>query len=355
MGFLSNLIPQANAPRRDLTRHELATRGIAGIGLATLALIVLTLNAQGAFSGAPRVTASLDNVGASLATGADVKVKGVIVGTVTGFDAREGGATLELTIDGEELRGIPGNVVARVLPATVFGTSFVDLTVHGQPSPERLKSGDIVEQDETQETLEFQQALDDIDGLVKALGPADLNVALTSIAQALDGRGEQLGRTIDLADSLLARYNTHFGQFSDTVGLLATNLRIVEQNAPDLLNAVSDGLVAAHTIVDQQAQLTALLTGGLALADDAQAFIDARGPALIRAIHGARSLVDAAYDNRQSGIVDAFDANIMLGERVPGAINEHGQIVIEGPILAKPPPFYTRADCPTYGTLRGSC
>lgn len=345
---------KSNAPRKEPTRRELATKGLIATGVSALILLLLGLNAQGAFSNAPRVTAELDNVGASLYTGADVKVQGVIVGRVTEFNAREGGATLELTLDEHQLVGIPKNVVARVLPATVFGTSFVDLTVHGQPSAERLANNDVVLQDQTQETLEFQRALDDIDGLVKALGPKDLQVALTSIAEALDGRGAQLGRTIDLAHSLLGRYNANSPQFRSVLSLLATNLEIVRANAPELLDAVSDGLVVAKTIVDQQGQITALLTAGLALAIDAQQFIDTRGATLVRAIRQAEVVVDATYDNRQSGIIGAFNANTMISSRLPHAFSDRG-LVIEGGVLTTPPPYYTAADCPTYGALRGNC
>ena len=354
MGLFSNLIPNSNAPRRELTRRELAVQGVGGLAFGAVVLTLLMLNAVGTFSGAPKVTANLDNVGASVYKGADVKVQGVIVGKVSGFEAREGGAKLELTLEEHQLVGIPKNVVARVLPATVFGTSFVDLVVHGQPSPDRLESGAVVPQDETQETLEFQQALDDIDGLVKALGPADLNIALTSIAQALDGRGEQLGKTIDLADSLLARINGEMPLIRRDLGLLATNMRIVEQNAPELLQAVSDGLVAANTIVDQQAQFTALLTGGLALANDAQSFIDTRGDSLVQAIRQASVVVDATYDNRKAGILDSFRANTLVGTRLPTVIHKRG-ILLEGGVLGSPPPYYTAADCPVYGSLRGSC
>lgn len=354
MGLISNLIPNSNAPRRELTRRELAIQGVGGLAFGAVVLTLLMLNAVGTFSGAPKVTANLDNVGASVYKGADVKVQGVIVGKVSGFEAREGGAKLELTLEEHQLVGIPENVVARVLPATVFGTSFVDLVVHGQPSPERLTAGAVVPQDETQETLEFQQALDDIDGLVKALGPADLNIALTSIAQALDGRGEQLGKTIDLADSLLARINGEMPLIRRDLGLLATNMRIVEQNAPELLQAVSDGLVAANTIVDQQAQFTALLTGGLALANDAQSFIDTRGDSLVQAIKQASVVVDATYDNRKAGIFDSFRANTLVGTRLPTVIHKRG-ILLEGGVLGSPPPYYSAADCPVYGSLRGSC
>jgi virulence factor Mce-like protein len=344
----------SNAPRRELSRRDQAVRGLIAIVVTSVILGLLFLNAKGTFSGAPRVTATLDNVGASIYPGADVKVQGVIVGKVSKLDARENGATLELTLQGRQLPGIPKNVVARVLPATVFGTSFVDLAIHGQPVSTRLRSGEVIPQDKTQETIEFQQALDDIDSLVKALGPADLNTALSAIAQALDGRGAQLGKSIDLANSMLGRYQTEWPTFRQDISLLATNMEIVSRNAPDLLDAISDGLFVAHTIVQQQGQLTALLTGGLALANDAEKFIDLRGKPLVQAIRQTHVVVDATYDNRQAGIVGAFDGNTYASNRIPGAIHDH-KLWIKGGVDPTPRSYYTAADCPTYGSLRGNC
>lgn len=344
----------SDAPRREHTRRELAVRGVIGIAVSAVVLALLGLFTTGAFSSAPKVTAELDNVGASLFNGADVKVRGSIVGKVTGFEATDASAILELTIDEDQIEGIPDNVVARVLPATVFGTSYVDLVVNEEPATDRLADGDVVPQDDTQATLEFQQALDDIDGLVKALGPADLNVALSAVAQAVDGRGEQLGQTIDLANSLLGRFNPEFPQVRRTLSLLATNMEIIRLNAPELLRAVRDGLVTANTIVDQQGQLTALLTGGLALAQDAGQFIDRRGTTLVQAIRQAETVVDATFDNRRSGIIEAFRANTLAGTRFPTAIN-NGQLTLVGGIQAAAPPYYTARDCPTYGSLRGNC
>jgi virulence factor Mce-like protein len=341
-------------PRRIPTRRDLALRGLVGILVAALLLALLFTYTGGSFSGRPTVTTSIDNIGASLVTGADVKARGVIVGKVTSLEAQQGRATLTLTLDKGELRGIPSNVVARVLPATVFGTSYVDLTVHGSQSPARLEAGDVIKQDTTQGTLEFQQALDDIDQLVKALGPAQFNAALGAVAQAVSGRGEQLGKTIDTVDSLLTRVNTEMPTIRKDVALLATNLEIVQRNAPELLQAASDGLTVARTIVEQQGQFQALLDGGLAVTRDAERFIARFGSQLTSAIQQTAVMVSAIYDNRTLGISGAFDANTYLSKRLPTALGPHG-ITLKAGLVNTGPGYYTSKDCPTYGTLRGRC
>ncbi len=128
---------------------------------------------------------------------------GVLVGKVSSVGRDEsGGVLIDMEMSEEDLEYVPANVVARVLPATVFGTTFVDLVVHGKPAEDNLEAGADVKADTTQGTLEFQQALDDIDRLVKALGPAELASAIGSAAQALQGRGDQLAATVNTLNCL---------------------------------------------------------------------------------------------------------------------------------------------------------
>ena len=152
---------------REVSRQQLARRGL--IALVALAVIgaFITLRSNGTFGSQPHVTAQLANAGGSLRAGSDVKLNGVIVGKVSTISrsADGQGVTVDMTMKGSDLDVVPGNVVARILPATVFGTTFVDLVVHGTPSGE-LKAGAVVKADSTQGTLELQQALDDIDRLV---------------------------------------------------------------------------------------------------------------------------------------------------------------------------------------------
>ena len=55
-----------------------------------------------------------------------------------------------------------------------------------------------------------------------------------------------------------------------------------------------------------------------------------------------------------TGIVRSFDANTYTLSRIPGAVH-NGQLYIEGGVAQDVPPYYTAADCPRYGNLRGNC
>lgn len=343
----------AQQVRRELTRQELARRGVIAIlGLAMI-LGLIWMRSTGTFGGDPQVVARMRDAGGSLTKGADVKIRGVIVGKVNAIDrAPGGGVQVRIKIPAEDLRMLPSNVVARILPATVFGTTFVDLVSHGKATGRQLQPNAVIPADSTQGTLELQQALDDIDTLVKAVGPADLASAIGAAASALDGRGLQLGATIDRAYDYLRRLNPRMPLVREDLRLLADNLEIARDVLPDFFRATSDGLVTARTIVEQEASLTGLLLGVTRLTKRADSLLLNNKDSLVRFVDNAAALLNVVYLNRVKGIGGAFDTNIELGRKLQQVV-ERGFIKVTLDITLSVPPYYQISDCPRYGPALG--
>jgi virulence factor Mce-like protein len=340
-------------PRRELRRQDYARRGLVALVGVALVLTLVWLRSSGTFGGPEHVAAQLADAGGSLGSGADVKIRGVIIGKVDGISrGPDGGVQVRIAVRGNRLDQVPDNVVARILPATVFGTSFVDLVTQGKASHDALRAGAVIPADRTQGTLELQQALDDIDTLVKALGPADLASAIGSVAQALDGRGTTLGTTIDQANDYLARLNPKMPQVREDVRKLAANLELVAEVAPDLLAATDDALVTARTVVGQKAAIATLISGGTALTSQADDFLRANRSALIRFVDNSATLLDVVYTNRHTGVSGAIATNRMLAAKIATVV-QHGYIDSVTTFLLDVPPYYTSADCPRIGAARG--
>src|ERR1043165_8464080 len=70
------------------------------------------------------VTLETDHVGNQLRTGADVKLRGLIVGEVRGIEPKGDHAVLDLAMDPDQIGKIPANVTARLLPKTLFGERY---------------------------------------------------------------------------------------------------------------------------------------------------------------------------------------------------------------------------------------
>ncbi len=119
-------------------------RRLLGVGfLLTVAMLIATsvLIYQKAFTPVVRVTLKAGTAGSQLLRGADVKLRGIIVGDVRSITTDGRTASIGLALDEDEVGLIPANVRARLLPKTLFGEKYVDLVLPPDPAPEAIRSG----------------------------------------------------------------------------------------------------------------------------------------------------------------------------------------------------------------------
>lgn len=362
-----------NKGRVTPTRNQLALRGLIAVLVLAVIVEVVRLHSSGAIGGPPQVTAQLRNAGGALTKGSDVKLHGVIVGKVKDIrSGTDGAVDVGITMVESQMGMIPADVVARILPATVFGTTYIDLRPAHQPQaspgdanpgdaspvaakaaggtrkPGSLQPGAVIPADTTQPTLELQDALDDIDGLVKALNPAELSTAIGAAAVALDGRGKAIGETAVALDSYLRKFNPKVAMLRADLDKLSSFLQVVQQIAPDLLDATDDALVPLNTLVQHKDDLTALLTGGKSLADTSASVLAKNSVKLTRFINDAYGVIDAVYDNRKAGITDTIAVNRRIAGIVRAA-EEKGYLKVDASLQLNAPPYYGAGDRPSYG------
>ena len=151
------------------------------------------------------VTLKTSHTGTQLSEGADVKLRGIIVGDVRGVSTTGNGATIKLALQPAKAKLIPQNVVARILPKTLFGQKFVDLVIPDQTSPDEtsLHSGSVINEDHSRNAIEVEKVLDNILPVIDAVQPQQLNTTLTNLADALEGRGDELGQNLVSLDDYL--------------------------------------------------------------------------------------------------------------------------------------------------------
>lgn len=343
---------------RDLEhrRGSLVQRGIATLVVLGLAVVAFAAAQGGLFSDRVDVAAQVDDIGGALVVGNDVKIRGAIVGRVTSIDARDGGVRLGLSIDPDEADRLPAEVTARILPATVFGTSFVDLVPPERVATgETLRAGAVIPQDPSSETRELQDALDTSYEILTAVEPARLATTLGAFAEALDGRGESLGSTFVTLDSYLERLEPQLPQVREDLQLLATNLSTIADISPDLLDALESSFVTTRTIVDRQADLATVLTGGDALVDETQLLVAGNQQALIKALDQSAPIVETLFDQR-AGFSKTFDSLVELATIGATSFTDPDAGATPGGFLESTVDIvvntdapYTGADCAVFG------
>jgi phospholipid/cholesterol/gamma-HCH transport system substrate-binding protein len=235
-----------------LRRRLLGLLLIVVIG-AFLAVTILFYNQ--AFTPVVPVTLRADHTGNELTAGSDVKVRGLVVGTVRSISTTGQGAVLDLALQPGMVNQIPANVTAQLLPKTLFGERYVDLLIPADPSGGHLAAGDVIGQDRTQAGIEVEKVLDDLLPVLQAVQPQKLSTTLTAISTALQGRGVQLGHTLSLLGQYAGELNPHLPTLEHDLRALTTASGTYTQAAPNLITALDDLTTTSQTVVAERTNL----------------------------------------------------------------------------------------------------
>ncbi|GAA1527819.1 MCE family protein [Nocardioides humi] len=241
--------------------------GVCALALAVAGLAVAYLAYQRVLVPSETVTLRTDVVGNAMQSGSDVKLNGVPVGRVERIRATEDGAALSLALDPGVLHLLPDNVVARLLPKTLFGERYVALVEPADPSGNRLRAGDVIHQDDSAEAAELQQVLDELLPVMKAIQPDKLAAMMGEFAEMLRGNGEEIGDTMALWQRYLTKLEPLVPQMADDLVRLG---RVAEEwnvAAPDLLDALATMTTSAELLVDKQTQLRDVYASVIGSAD----------------------------------------------------------------------------------------
>ncbi|MGW7053019.1 MCE family protein [Streptomyces sp. NPDC054887] len=274
------------------------------------------------------VTVLTTSAGNEMHRGADVKLRGVVIGEVRDIRADGTGARLTLAVEPHHLDRVPTDVTAQMLPTTLFGERFVALVPPAvNPSARTLAAGATIPQDRSANAIELEQVLDRLLPLLTAVKPEKLSATLTAVAQALEGRGGQLGRTLVTLEAHLKRLNPHLPALNRDIAHFVDVSRVYGGAAPDVLDALTDFTTTSGTIADQQARLAGLYGTTTTSAQDLTAFLRDNSGNIIRLSAASRPTLEVLARHSSSfpctlhtlaGFVPAMDKALGKGTDEPG-------------------------------------
>ncbi len=272
---MSNTDPWADRP--------IALRLYGVVFIAILALLIgLTVAAyQHFFTPVVHVTLKADSAGDQLLTSADVKLRGMIVGQVRGISSDGKVATIDLALDPDTVDRIPADVNARLLPNTLFGNTYVELLIPPGSPGRAIQAGAVIPQDRSEAGIEVQRVLGDLLPLLRTVQPGKLNATLAAFADALEGRGDQLGVNLVTLDRYVSRLNPLLPAVQADLRELAQTADIYNAAAPDLLAVLKNFTVTSQTVVAKQQQLASFLTGAQSFASTARSVLEQDGQRII--------------------------------------------------------------------------
>jgi phospholipid/cholesterol/gamma-HCH transport system substrate-binding protein len=244
------------------------------------------------FTPITQVRLETDHVGNQMRAGADVKIRGMVVGEVRSIDVVGDHAALELALQPDKIAVIPVNVSARLLPKTLFGERYVALQIPERPAPGHIAAGDVIGQDRSSTAIELEKVLGDVMPLLQAVQPQKLSSTLTAVATALDGRGTQLGQTLARLSDYLGGLNPSLPDLKADITGLANISGIYDKAAPDLLQALADLTTTSKTLVDKQQGLAELFSTVTTASIDLTNFLAVNKDNLIRLTTAVQPTLD---------------------------------------------------------------
>lgn len=304
-------------------RHQLL--GLVFLVVCALFFVTTIAVYRKDFTPVAMVRLDTDRAGNQLGKGADVKIRGVVVGEVAAVRVAGDGSTthaaLDLALNPEMLGEIPANVSARLLPKTLFGERYVALEVPQAPAPRHLAAGDVIPQDRSSAAIEVQKVLDNVMPLLQSVQPQKLSATLSAVASALDGRGAQLGATLVELSDYLGGLNPSLPDIKADIAGLADVSDTYAKAAPDFLQALSDLTTTSRTLVDEQQRLAAFFSSVTTASTDLESFLRVNENNIIRLTATTQSTLDllAKYAPEYPCMIQQFADLVPLAYEAFGA------------------------------------
>lgn len=347
---------------RGASERQLLGCGIALLLVAGVVTATLLVKSTGRLDPYVRVVAAMTNVGDGLPQRSDVKYHGVLVGMVNDVTPAAHGKPnyVQIDLNPTYAESIPASVTARVVPSNVFAVSSVQLVDRG-PGP-AIRAGAKIKEDTELPTVLFQTTISKLRDILAATGRgredntvgilAAVNAATQNRRTELLTSGAQLNRLVDELDAIVA---TEPGP--TTVSALIDATRGLQQTAPELVEALHGAVQPMQTLVQQRAQLTALIDGGVHTMGTTQTALNNHTDRLVKITGNLTPVVAQLADMSQhwvpafvklNQLVDKFFNEVWIADRDIGNMRVN--------LSFTPTYTYTRADCPQYAGLKGpSC
>lgn len=337
-----------------MTESKTALRA-AGIGMVLVVLAAFGLTAAfytHAFSNPLEVTLRTSRIGLVMDPGNVVKMRGVTVGRVGKIRTNaDGTASISLELDRDQVDRIPANVQAEIRSSTVFGAKYVNLIKPATASSRVISAGAVI--DNSGVTTEINTVFKSLDGVLDSVNVADLNVTLTSLADAVRGRGETIADIADEADAYLTKLEPQLPQMRRDLAELAKLGNLGVRISPALIRILDNATVTSNTLVTQQQALDRLLVSLSILGGEGAEVLGVNSKALSQVLRSLRPTTRtlAAYSSELPCFLKGLDKtrDIMadvIGGTEAGLI---GKVSLRGEL-----PVYTvPKDLPTYPKGRG--
>lgn len=267
--------------------------GLVGLVILAAVLALVWLQFRGDLLPTTQLTMIAARSGLSMDPDAKVTYNGVQVGRVSKIEeitqSGQPKAEFTLALDPKYVDVIPANVHAEVVASTAFGNKYVGLSSPENPVAQHISSSQVI--DASHVTTELNTLFETLVDIAEKVDPVKLSATLAAAAEALDGLGDKVGKSITNGNDILGDLNQRMPQIRHDVHAVAELADVYADASPDLWNALRNVVTTARALNNNQANLDAALMASIGLGNTTADIFERGGPYLRR---GVKDLVPTA-------------------------------------------------------------
>ena len=296
----------ANQPGRW---RAVASRGLAvSAALCAVAVGASACGSQGVFaiplpggadtgSNPMDITADFADV-VDLVPQSAVKVDGVAVGKVTGIELAPNGWDARASLEMRNDVDLPANAVAQVKQTNLLGEKYIEISApDSNPSPDRLKSGDMIALPNTGTGAQVEEVLGALSMLLNGGGVAQLQPIIEEMNKAVGGREPEVRALFEQFTKLVAGIDEQRDDITravDSLSTLSGTVAAQRGQIDGVLNELPEGVAI---LAEQTPQFLGMLDELERLGDVGSSVINTTRDDVIASLRALRPTLEALGDS----------------------------------------------------------
>ncbi|MGK2319993.1 MCE family protein [Gordonia rhizosphera] len=341
-------------PGDPVTKLGYALRAIIALAFILAFALWMVSRSAGSLSSNPVVHAEVSAQVGLVTTGAPVRYHGVKVGETSEIDAGTTSSIVDLSIDESTIDSIPANVMMRVLPRTFFGDIYVQLVPDpNKPAPgQSLSDGDEIRVDDGPDAINLYNIFTKLSDVLAEVQPEKMSVALAAVSRAIGDNGDELGIMIDDWWQASHELETTLDRFMDATPQFRRVMESLKRATPDVVKTMRSVTSISTAIVEHQDDLASFFASASGYLGSVAPFMAAQRQNLITVVDSTGTTLQTIAAN-PGGISRTLSEADKFGAAGTMLFASGRFDITAVPTFSQPMP-YTAADCPTYGSLRGT-
>ncbi len=188
-----------------------------------------------------------------------IKIAGVDVGKVTGFEVEDGEAIVTMQIDGSV--ELPENVQVNMKFRNLLGQRVIHLLRPEDPSDEVLEDGATIPASQTDPALDITVVFNNLRPLIQSTNPEDINTVSRAVLDVFQGReGDLAGvlgnlgevaKMLAARDDRLARFVEDLNSLTQVLNRESGSIRQGLNRFTDVMESLAEVTPTIEDVVDQ--------------------------------------------------------------------------------------------------------